>query len=251
MQARDRHTQEPRGQYYLFFDSRAAALAYSDEIKQLHHLSRARLGPRWRKAPESVLPPSEVGGGAEAADARARSYALLPPSIQLDLKLVPPGAILPGVRGKTGGRRAGRPRMESGGGSESEPGTPTPVSDSHKVLVVLAGGRITTRAVQDAIDADGADRNLAWRLWKPRESIFPLGVRPSRAQTGAAAAAAGGRKGDVEPVDDKSAADRYERFIICFAEAVEARRFARSWHKRPLLDPAMGREVKVNATVVW
>jgi hypothetical protein len=241
------------------FESRAAARAYLDEAIRLHRLSRASLGKNRHTGPDAAVP--LAAGDVDAQQLRA--YVLVPPSMQLSLKLLagsdkaarplplppPPrdaGGDQPRLRRNTGPFEELAERARNGPAGE-EPWSSGPAgassADDRKVLVVLDGGKLTVDAVRAAIDMDGTVRNLAWRLGEGEENIQPTRklISPARRH---------GPGADNRTAEEKSA-ERFGRFLVTFAESAEARRFVRGWHKRGVYDDRTERTVIVNATALW
>ncbi|ROW16642.1 hypothetical protein VPNG_01729 [Cytospora leucostoma] len=87
VQARDSITFEPLGQYYLMFHSRPSALAYVDEVRRLHALSRRLLhapaasGREVAKGPLDQAPASPQPFLTDEEQAAVRSFTLLSPSL--------------------------------------------------------------------------------------------------------------------------------------------------------------------------
>ncbi|KAL1866110.1 hypothetical protein VTK73DRAFT_4903 [Phialemonium thermophilum] len=229
VQSRSPTTKEPLGQYTIHFDSRAAALAYMDEVNRLLSLSRQAAGLNWRAAPRDPIGPlplapalGAVSGGEGDIDARIQAFTLIPPSAALNLRI-----------------KDARPRSDT---SADEDGKE--VLDRHKVLVWLDGAQISADTLLVAIREDGIERNLPWRLGDTRQPIEP--VTPS---------AGANRPTSEESAEGEqtSSTNRIHcsRFIVSLADTIEAKRFARNWHKRDLSLSDRGRTVVVNAFALW
>ncbi|KAK1766804.1 hypothetical protein QBC33DRAFT_540283 [Phialemonium atrogriseum] len=245
VQARSPTTQEPLGQYFIHFDSRAAAMAYMDEVMRLLSLSRQAAGSNWDLSPRDPTGPLPLApklgatrGGEGDTDASVQAFTLIPPSAALNLKLRLPEEVESRRHGQAG-RRNGEPGIGGGiwsgdGGRHAEG-----KGEHHKVLVWLDGSQVTADTLLGAIEDDGKDRNLAWRLQDGPRSIAPI-------------PGAGFRNAlEKGPPEKDDPTQQRARFIVSFAEAVEARRFARSWHKRELSLPDRDRTMVVNATALW
>ncbi|OIW32406.1 hypothetical protein CONLIGDRAFT_268283 [Coniochaeta ligniaria NRRL 30616] len=242
IQARDPATYEPLGKYYIFFHTRAAALAYREEVWRLHQLSRraAHLISTSLSASDSIpgplplAPTLAVDRDTDAdLDAALRGYTLLPHSARPDLKIhlcknlpVPPEDRLSVM---------------------SQHLAPSPSSyptQHHFVLVNLEGCKTTVAALHAAIARDGEERRLPWGLatrqdgWPSIEAVAPDDD-----------VSWGGGGGAADDGDDGG---RFWRFIVPFTEAAEARRFVRNWHRREMRD-LEGRNMVVvfNVTALW
>jgi hypothetical protein len=264
-------TLQPLGQYYLYFNRKADALAFIDEVAKLHVLVRRRMGgPAWKSTdPEPLVPYSLAqlameGNLGEDGEKRLAAYALLPPSMRLTMSLVDDKASLAKAREneqviaaamgipQTRTHLAHAQSKVSGSQNElSKPAEEKVLAESHKVLLTLRGKRMDPDALLQAIEEDGRERRLAWRLWSEGQSIFPLGAKPSSGHDGEASQLERGRH-----IQDQISRDDsfmlHNRFIICFPEAVEARRFVRSWHKRSIfLREKDDDDFEVDAVVLW
>ncbi len=212
VQAVSDDTREPQGQYFLVFASLDAAEAYRRRITAL--LSPA--GP-------SPLPPP----------------TLLPPAADLEASVLPLGDLIAAIS-----------RLGTELGSSDTPSTrlvphklgpqlhTSRVAENlgHGVVVRLAGSKITHSAMEAAIEADGAERNLPWRL-AGRAQVFGLAAGRGPIQWGEREGAMPGAQG-------------YTRFVINCADAGEAKRFARVWNKREMVDVRTDRAMVVNATTL-
>ncbi|KAK4134371.1 hypothetical protein BT67DRAFT_456288 [Trichocladium antarcticum] len=213
-------TKEPQGQYFLFFDTPGAAKLYADELKRLHYLARRALGesPPWPDA----TPPK--------------------PNARFDASTIEP-SIDPALHTHLS-RRATPP--------------PTGADMSHRVLLHLTGSTLPLGLLQRAIAADGAARNLPWRLLaveqpkpgSPGARLLPRPIQTVRAGSGRIG------WGEVAQMEAEGGGEElalygYSRFVVAFAGAGEARRFARVWHRRELVDERTERVVVVDATALW
>lgn len=235
IQARHPATYEPLGKYYIFFHTRAAAIAYSEEVWRLHELSQraAHLISTSLSSSDSIpgplplAPTLAVDKGTESdLDAALRGYTLLPHSARLDLKLhlckdlpVP---------------------------AEDRLSSMSQVAHHHFVLINLEGCKTTLAALHEAISRDGEERRLPWGL----------AVREDGRPSIAAVVPDDGSEAELSwrgsVADDDDPGNRFWRFIVPFTEAVEARRFVRNWHRREMRD-LEGRNMVVvfNVTALW
>lgn len=231
-------TREPRGQYFIFFDSASAARAY------LNTLTGAT-----QQLQTNSPPPLET---------------CTPPKLLTDVELA----------GFMGGTAA----KEPGGGVILPAGTPPPrvqpLADSSiipyalgayitgrfqpkgfPVLVRLAGSKITVDAMTAAVEADGAARNLPWRLIEPRPSVkhWPRQVQSLRAGSGKIALGVYEQyaEEDREGRTPQPMGYGYTRFVLTFADAAEARRFARTWNRREMVDDRTTRTMLVHTAALW
>ncbi|KAK3943820.1 hypothetical protein QBC46DRAFT_376335 [Diplogelasinospora grovesii] len=254
VQSRNPVTQEPVGQYFIFFDSRAAALAYSEELRRLHGLSRKALPEGWQKSPETAIPSpmiSELGaipGGKGDVQAELKRYAIHPPSAGLSFQICSAQEIRDLVL-EPQTRQLYTPQKELPKRTK-EVEVPAPLQefmdnqyaltegDHNKVLVKLSGSKMTPRAIRGVIEEDGYERNLAWQI-SNNGGVLPV--------------LSSGSKIRYSVMNDgkEEETDGFARFIVSFAEPVEARRFVRSWHKRLIQDPRTERDVTVDVTALW
>jgi len=215
-------------------------MAYLDEVMRLLLLSRKAAGDNWHLSPRDPTGPMPLApklgaepGGKGDTDANLRAFTLVPPSAVLNLKLR-----LPADQSEqaAGGRTDHGKASDNGGGIWAGARDADRKGDHHKVLVWLDGTHLTKEELLEAIDDDGRDRNLDWRFQDGTRSVSPVTFAESR-------------RSPEEGLENGRS--RFGRFILSFAEPVEARRFARSWHKRPLSLIDRDREAVVNATALW
>ena len=220
VQAVSDDTREPQGQYFLLFASLDAAEAYRRRITALLSppsaddsppLSPLTLLPPAAHLESSVLPLGELIAtisrvGADLGSSDTPSSTLVPHQLGPQL-------------------HAGRRDQDLG----------------HCVVVRLAGSRISLAAMREAIEADGAGRNLPWRL-AGRGQVFGLAAGRGPMQWGG--------ETETETETAKPKGQGYTRFVITCADAGEARRFARVWNKREMVDVRTDRAMVVNATAL-
>ncbi|KAB5576538.1 hypothetical protein GE09DRAFT_1096157 [Coniochaeta sp. 2T2.1] len=236
VQARHPATYEPLGKYYIFFETRAAALAYKDEVTRLQLLSRGAahlVSNTSQSSSDSV--PGPLPLAPEEPEPALRGYTLLPHSAMLLLKLYQCKDLpLP---------------AEDTLSSLSQDLTSSSSSylsqDHHFVLINIEGARTTVAALHAAIDRDGEERRVPWGLAEREDG------KPS-----IAAVVPGSDKEEDEFSWDNRAPDdpsaRFWRFIVPFTDATEARRFVRNWHRREMKD-IEGRDMVMvfNAIALW
>jgi hypothetical protein len=135
----------------------------------------------------------------------------------------------------------------------------TVINDSHKVLITLRGKRMETDTLRQAIEEDGRMRRLPWNLSSGREGIFPTNAKPAlrdRQEQGSQAQKQETQEAQNshDPVEGYSSDLEvlHNRFIICFPESAEARRFVRTWHKRSIfLRNKKDDDLEVDASLIW
>ncbi|KAI1093621.1 hypothetical protein F5B19DRAFT_113746 [Rostrohypoxylon terebratum] len=225
IQARDPDTLRPLGRYFILFDSPEAALAYQDEADRLWSLARQHAhssapGKRWNKAP---VPPGlwKDEKGRDVAT-RIKGFTLAPSSLVCKLR-VSNAANLEKIVDLDIGGTTFLDLLASRTGSR------------HLVLVTVDGGRIPVGMLRRAIEEDGMERNLPWRVTDLENGILPFGKSvlkmADRKALEEAAEEAGLGENDI--IDDKMFR-RYPRFIVPFTDSAEAHRFVRGWHRRQL-----------------
>jgi len=260
-QFRDAHTLEPRGSYALRFETPGAAAAYAVDARRRHLLACRAVWPRRRRNNGGALSrdaqpvrPYELDdedvGGDDGADPRdAAAFALAPPVGSLELEFGE-GVEWMARRLSPAGPRPARPppavqrdplRLFRGAGASTDIGA--------RVLVALQGGEMTAWGLRDVVRADGADRNLSWALLDGVEAVLPVPwLTAATKRLGKAEPSTLSRLLEAGPPDD---GELHVRFVVSFREAVEARRFARNWHRRRTKSPDTSRDVLVNATCLW
>ncbi len=339
VQDRDPATLAPRGRYFLYFGSAPAALAYAQEVRDLHTLARRAVQPPQRgkasarRRHRRQLEEQGSGGsgsgsngggtGALSRDtylisatateeeaAALRNFTLLSPTARLDLAMQMPA--------DQSSRRGSHARGGGGGDAsslalydEEALDDVAAASATTKVLVAFQetstsgddDGMSTVRSDHDAdmdsfgvttidgvrrlIAEDGQRRNLPWAVSEGLNGVVPvrwLVAEQRRLLQEAVAATSkntrsyrgGGHAAPVPPpvpptalwasrvpdlagrTEQMNESARFSRFVVAFADAVEARRFVRSWHRRTVIVPG-GRKrtglaevaAVVDATVLW
>ncbi|AEO66937.1 uncharacterized protein THITE_2115522 [Thermothielavioides terrestris NRRL 8126] len=263
-------TRELRGQYFLFFDNAAAAAAYKENLRNLFFEQAKHTGSHPPASDPNMVPGTKASAPT--------CFSLLPP----DAKLSPVQLSIPQLAGAIAANQAkdkeegflvrgkpGAPNRSSQQPSYSTTvpyqlplemapdGEPTLVERSRRVLVRLAGSKITAAAMARFIEADGAERNLPWRLIEERPGVrnWPRPLQALQAGSGPIAwGAEGASEGSRQEEGGENPPPRtrgYTRFVVTFADAAEAKRFARTWHRRELLDERTARTMVVNAHALW
>ncbi|EFX02964.1 hypothetical protein CMQ_2893 [Grosmannia clavigera kw1407] len=268
VQDRDPATLTPRGRYFLYFGAPAAALAYAQEVRDLHGLARRAVQAprhrnmgRFREAAGSLgetpggssqgwgwgrgwvsgsawgsdwdqrreRHASEGGGSgsfglAEEAAAALRSFSLLPPMAKLDLAMHLPD------------------RTAAVASDDDDEAEAAAADTQTRILLVLEdtsgggsdhgsdGGVTSIGGLRALIEADGEARNLPWAVSDGLNGVVP-----------------------TDQMDEHAS---FSRFVVTLPDAIEARRFVRSWHRRSVTVPtttSTGSEATaiVKATVLW
>ncbi|KAM0321719.1 hypothetical protein ACHAQA_009958 [Verticillium albo-atrum] len=258
----DRNTLAPLDSYFILFTSRAAARTYQREAERLYALARADAATQDSSvAPLPTDDPAFTLAAPSPAPLSLKLYAL-PPSTASRLGAFTLGKILPTEEGK-------------------------PVEGSQRVIVSLQGGTLPTAAVWGLVRRDGEVRNLKWDVSEIKpyfaQKASSHGGKKREKKTAAKGGAGDGKTAAEEgvpppPADetateaegadgaDPLAQDRTHaksgRFVMSFGDVHEARRFARSWHRREVaLSPPKqgpdkgkgkpGQSVTFSVTVPW
>ncbi|KAI1814341.1 hypothetical protein GGS20DRAFT_417447 [Poronia punctata] len=280
IQARDPDTLEPKGHYFILFDTHEAAMLYQEGLERLWKLSKQYV-PRAHHRHHSFLQePLPLGirhtDYGEDIGRLVRSFTLVVPTQrrQLQVSTVSPNHI---------------EEMYVQGGFVDQ--LASVAGSSFLVLIRLDGGFITINMLRRAIEDDGVERNLPWRITDLRDGILPFGksilktsdkTQPqpphgtllhsvkeleNNAYEGENGSDSGDDRGGTRyEMDHDSSKDgdkhlrRYSRFIVPFEDKAEAHRFVRNWHRRELNFQMGGREDEdpfweeiriVNAEVLW
>lgn len=122
------------------------------------------------------------------------------------------------------------------------------------VHVKLDGSQLTLDEMRAVVEADGKERNLAWKLrdtWGNGGISVSLHGSPPRriperneAEDDREAPRWGGHKPRPE--------NFFTRFFLSFQTVHDARRFIRAWHRRPLnINEEDQRACIVNTSLIW
>ncbi|KAI0103131.1 hypothetical protein GGR51DRAFT_550005 [Nemania sp. FL0031] len=282
IQARNPDTLEPKGHYFILFDTPEAALAYKDRLEHLWQLCKAHIPGAHHASLHSLrrhpLPLSEglrqTPSGEDVAQL-VRSFTLVAPTQRRHVAL-----------SRMGPARIAELHLEGGfvGQLAARAGS------EFLVLVRLDGGRLALDTLRRAIEDDGVRRNLAWRITDLENGILPFGKSILKAQDrvqaqapvqednsqgmqGGDGAGGGGYEASGNGNDGKGVATlvseaeqgsekyrQYPRFIIPFMDKEEAHRFVLNWHRRELKlqmggggkdQPSWEESRIVNATILW
>lgn len=285
IQAHDSISYEPLGQYYLMFYSRPSALAYVDEVRRLHELSRRMLhapadsGREVAKGPRDQAPASPQPFLTDEERAAVRSFTLYPPHIpptvsvrMWNTELVRELAaksdiadVLPTLRPEAGTPARVLLKLTSPDGRHGE-----------------GLGGLTADELWLTLRDDGRERSAPWVLANLSEGIMPVkprfGSKPDKItvraepvpvplepavgddgdEDGALQGEHGGGSGPVvgsRPPAPRGGAsvdrnERFRRFVLTFTQPAIARRFVRCWHKRVVYDALLDRSVVVDAVAI-
>lgn len=181
VQARELLNQKPLGRYYLMFHSRPSAVAYAEEARRLHALSRKLLHPsgtglsppRGRLDDAPVDPQPFISKEEEAA---VRSFTLCSPDAPINLKI----EILTTTKI--------REIAADGVITDVVQALQTEADIPAKVLVTvtLPGGAspepgkhgLSTDDLWLTLRDDGRERGVPWSLVNLTEGIMPVKTRP-------------------------------------------------------------------------
>lgn len=216
-------TKDHQGQYFLFFDTLLAARSYADNL-----LNSATTSNPSNPSPLTLLPPSLP---------RPRIHILSSTHLKSLLRRFypPPGAARPPSNLA--------PRPENLHASVFHPERDDALAA--RVRVRLIGSRITAATLRAAIARDGRERGLPWGVVEGGEGVAALAGSGAWVERGMFAAGPGVEGG----VGSKVRA--YDRFVVTFEEAGEARRFVRGWHGREMLDRRNERVMGVEVLGLW
>ncbi|KAI0533387.1 hypothetical protein GGR58DRAFT_116350 [Xylaria digitata] len=272
IQARNPDTLEPKGHYFILFDTYEAALAYKDRLEQLWKLGKTYV-PGAHHARSHMLQQPLPNGlrhteqGEDVADL-IRSFTLVPPSQRYHVQL-------------SGMSQARVTELYVEGGFVDR--IATRAGSEFLVMIRLDGGRLTLSTLRHAIEDDGVRRNLPWRITDLDNGILPFGksilkakdqtLLDSRKGTFANKNSAQGVKDTDDPYHSGASGNviyeaeessdghrQYPRFIIPFIDKAEAHRFVQNWHRRELKlhlggggkgEPSWEESRIINATVLW
>ncbi|KAI0553683.1 hypothetical protein F4679DRAFT_432115 [Xylaria curta] len=284
IQARDPDTLEPKGHYFILFDTHEAAVAYKDRLEHLWGLGKAYIPGahhgRWHAMQQPLYKGLRRNRADEDTGRLVRSFTLVPPSQRLNVQL-----------SRASPERIAELYLEGGFVNRLA----ARAGSDFLVLIRIDGGRLTLDTLRRAIDDDGARRNLAWRITDLDNGILPFGKSFLRANDQAQAQAQaqaqldstdaevssqdlqdedtdhnGGENGNnsgkstvnaiYEAKGDSERHRQYPRFIIPFMDEAEAYRFVQNWHRRELRlqmggggkdQPSWEETRTINATVLW
>jgi len=184
------------------------------------------------------------------------TYTILPPSAPLHYTLLPAKKVLEYIQAHTTASGAkNKPKLSTTtakvphglAGHITNWSHPTSVA---RVLFTIGLVKVSRASIESAIDDDGRERNLPWRM---------LGVRPPAPGRPAVQTLeySSGKAGYLnDDMWDEQGSVRRERqqgfsaFVLTFVDTAEAARFVRVWHGRDLGVEGAG-IVTVSARSMW
>jgi hypothetical protein len=199
-----------------------------DNIYRLYKLSKAALKGATGISAFEIRPDALKHG--EDVQSLIRGFTLVPAHSQLYLRLIDKPY------------RPAMSRLLEDGGPTAEVTRRSQAED--KVLFYPDFGNIAMYELRKALLEDGRRRNLHWGLADGENAVIPLRQ-----------AAAKGQEEDLESGITGRGYRRPERYVISFKNRLEARRFAREWHRRPF--PLSDRRSQaeepptINAEILW
>ncbi|KAL1840569.1 hypothetical protein VTJ49DRAFT_301 [Mycothermus thermophilus] len=267
-------TREPRGQYFVFFDTENHAKAYRENLGQLPRLDEDEEAAA-KRAQKRASKSGETNSTSTSEPFTFPTLAYTTPPILLStshlislishhLPLHPspstspspasasaspsPSTLTPRpfLSGTTNTLPHGLLEYAKEGGAALPKGAP--------VLLRLTGSKLTVEAMVRAIEEDGIERNLRWRLIenRPGTAGWPRPVQTVRAGSGRIGF------GEFDEYNSKGEEDGngeaqygYTRFVVTLVDMGEARRFARTWNQREMVDERTERVVRVHAAELW
>ena len=206
---RDPRTLEQAEFYLILFPNPAYARAYQSHVIGLHRIA----GTYTPTSIESPIPLRE-GAIVEGEDIHAllRNYALCPPSQRIQLRMVKPPYVA-----------ETRSIVQSGGYRQLVQGN---YKNGRSVLFWIDGDQLTASMIKTTVAADGRFRGLAWNVSVEKVEVTqaPLGeVEEQALDTGLNHSITDVEVGRPSPT----------RWILTFKDETEARRFIRTWHRKP------------------
>ncbi|KAF2837706.1 hypothetical protein M501DRAFT_994919 [Patellaria atrata CBS 101060] len=255
--ARDPHTLERTGDYYILFPTWSAAKVYQDHVRALYHAYRANYSRRARLGFELDSTAEEKEGGHSQA---VNAFSLCPPDARLRIELregwTAPRALWEVFeRGGYVGA-VGAPFLRtSTSTSSTEPDAHLKngrgMERERRVLVTVETPNLPTHILVRAIALDGTARGLRWGIRQPVERGI-MCFRPSAEEGGVdgghgsghsghngSSGYGNGRNGGYTAISPRKQKwrdpgawkeMRGRRWVICFESEREAGRFVRRWH---------------------
>ncbi|KAL8715005.1 MAG: hypothetical protein Q9220_000962 [cf. Caloplaca sp. 1 TL-2023] len=226
--ARDPTTLQQINHYYLLFPNPAYARTYQNRVTKLHNLAQTHT----LKSIESpILPPLTELVEGEDVQTLLQDYALCPSSqrIHITSMFAPFGPAVSRIVEYRGYPQITQPDDNTG----------------RAVLFWVDGYLPTTHIVRFVIDQDGRDRGLPWATRGGGRFVEAVdsGNVPSEDTE------------SLEEMNEEGRLRRSARWIIKLSDENEARRFVRSWHRRPFpipgSDAARESPSLVNAEYLW
>ena len=281
IQARDPDTLEPKGHYFILFDSHEAAAAYKDRVEYLWQLGKAHVPGAHHARTHMRQQPLPRGlwrtEHREDVAQLIRTFTLVPPSQRLHI-----------TQSRTSPAKITQMYLEGGFVDQLA----ARAGSKFLVLLRLDGGRLSVQTLRRAIKDDGKRRHLPWRITDLDKGILPFGKSVLKAKyrvhvpeedfttnTGAEEEGSNNEIMDEKDYSEVTGQDpstlnaaqeaeesnkkyrRYPRFVIPFMDEAEAHRFVQNWHRRELKlrmggsgrrnDPTWEETRIINATVLW
>ncbi|KAI2636159.1 hypothetical protein GGS21DRAFT_514828 [Xylaria nigripes] len=267
VQARDPDTLEAKGHYFILFDSHEAALIYKERLEYLWQIGKAYVPGAHHKHSHMIQwsLPARLHQSAQGEDIAelVRAFTLIPPSQRHNIALsrVSPEKIA---------------ELYVDGGFVEQ--LANRIGSPFQVLIRLEGGRLTVDTLRHAIEEDGIQRNLPWRISDLENGILPFGkaftkdkeesdTKKQKKKSNKKKEQTGESPNDPTKIIDNVIYETFEkqekwypRFVIPFMDKAEAYRFVRSWHRRELRvqmggggkkQPAWEDVRVINASVMW
>ncbi|KAI1265815.1 hypothetical protein F5Y18DRAFT_383552 [Xylariaceae sp. FL1019] len=255
VQARNPDTLEPQGHYWILFDQPSAAAAYKDKMEHVWRLGKTYLPGAHHKASHKTQQQLPEGlrfteQGADVAKL-LKGFTLIPPSMTYHIK-----------EPKWNEERI----MELGQGGIVDR-IAERLRTKFLVMVRVDRGRLTLDTLRAAIQDDGVNRNLPWRIIDLEKGILPYGQSLVKANEAYQPSHNPDQSGEDVPEanhTDEEASEhdlqvrQYFRFIVPFMDNAEAQRFVRNWHRRELTwqiegDKGATREESrlLNVSLLW
>ncbi|KAK5161558.1 hypothetical protein LTR04_004191 [Oleoguttula sp. CCFEE 6159] len=216
---RDPVTLDRMNYYYLIFVSPISASAYQTHVTKLHNLAQRHTSTSLTSP--IPPPPGRHDDDDEDLHSLLQSYALIPPSQTIELRMLMK-PLTPGVQSVVG----------LGGYRLLADKTRKP---NQEVLLSFEGLQPTAFEIRDAFNKDGRDRGL---LWFGNEASAVTKVEAPKKPVNEEEEEGSPEWGGDELVkvdQQRHNSNRLlaNRWVIEFKSDAEAKRFVRSWHRRP------------------
>ncbi|KAI9803104.1 MAG: hypothetical protein M1833_001175 [Piccolia ochrophora] len=212
---RDPQTLSAVAAYYVVFPSTSAAEAYGDRVGRLHALAKAYT-PKSIESP--LIPPPGYMLEGEDVHALLQSYTLFAPSQELHMTLMR-SPILSSVRDRVW--KSKQTRMTS---RRRLPPC--------RVLVQVEGTRPTAKELHGMMAKCGLGDDLS--PWQPHTGQVPAAGYDSAVEHHDHDWLPG-LKPDADRTSSRATLEQVKGQVVEFSREVEALRFVRAWHRRPLV----------------
>ncbi|KAL2120603.1 hypothetical protein VTJ04DRAFT_4630 [Mycothermus thermophilus] len=277
-------TREPRGQYFVFFESEQHAKAYKQHLESLPRLDMDSSNSNNNSTmPEpttnsSSLPllPTLNYISSPTLLSTAQLIGMLTPHYNPS-QPVHPSAFLRSTSKYPHGllsftKHQQKQPIAADSPREQPPSNPADddsgagagaAAGGAPVLLKLSGTKLPLSTLTQLIHDDGVERNLPWQLieHRPEDPSWPEPVRTLKAGSGPLNSVEedallegedrAREEGDGGKEDGKVEVYGFTRFVVTLADVAEARRFVRSWNGKELGDAEKGWWGRVGATVFW